>query len=110
MLTCRQTSRPTHCALAAPTSTHCHWASSGEIHLAGYCETDGLVIDDHGSRVRPAVWAVYEHALRRFGAVPTLVEWDTDVPPLEVLIGEANRAASLMAAFARRAGCMRAKR
>jgi len=69
----------------------------GEIHLAGYCHTGNLVIDDHGSRVRPAVWSVYEHALRRFGAVPTLVEWDTDVPALPVLLGEAKSAAQRMA-------------
>ena len=76
----------------------------GEIHLAGYCDTDGagegdaFAIDDHGSRVRPAVWAVYEHALRRFGAVPTLVEWDTDLPPLEVLLEEAAQAEARMRA------------
>ena len=64
----------------------------GEIHVAGYVETDAIVIDDHGSRVRPAVWAVYEHALRRLGSVPTLVEWDTDLPPFEVLLGEAAEA------------------
>ena len=68
----------------------------GEVHLAGYCETEALVIDDHGSRVRPAVWAVYEHALRRFGPLPTLVEWDTDLPALEVLLGEAGHAARLL--------------
>ena len=67
----------------------------GEIHVAGYAETDAIVIDDHGSRVRPAVWAVYEHALRRFGAVPTLVEWDTDLPPFEVLLGEAAHASAI---------------
>ncbi len=71
----------------------------GEIHVAGYCETgaetDAIVIDDHGSRVRPAVWSVCEHALRRFGAVPTLVEWDTDLPPFEVLLGEAAQAAAI---------------
>lgn len=71
----------------------------GEIHLAGYCETggetDGIVIDDHGSRVRPAVWSVFEHALRRFGAVPTLVEWDTDLPAFDVLLGEAAHAAAI---------------
>ena len=64
----------------------------GEIHLAGYCETDGIVVDDHGSRVRPAVWAAYEHAVQRFGALPTLVEWDTDLPAFEVLLGEARHA------------------
>lgn len=70
--------------------------SVGEIHLAGYCdETDfGIVIDDHGSRVRDAVWQVYAHALRRFGAnMPTLVEWDTALPELDVLLAEAATAA-----------------
>ena len=69
----------------------------GEIHLAGYNEAEGIVIDDHGSRVRPAVWRVYGHALKRFGAVPTLLEWDTDLPALGVLLGEAEQAGALMA-------------
>jgi uncharacterized protein (UPF0276 family) len=68
----------------------------GEIHLAGHSvkDADGrtLLIDDHGSPVDAAVWALYEHALRRLGALPTLVEWDTDLPPLDVLMGEARRA------------------
>jgi hypothetical protein len=38
------------------------------------------------------VWALYERALRRFGPVPTLIEWDTDIPRLEVLVAEARRA------------------
>ena len=70
----------------------------GEIHLAGHSARqldDGrtLRIDDHGSRVVPAVWALYGEALARFGPVPTLIEWDTDVPPLEVLLDEAAQAA-----------------
>ena len=64
----------------------------GEVHLAGYCETDGIVIDDHGSRVRPAVWQLYRHTLARLGALPTLIEWDTDVPALAVLLDEAAQA------------------
>ena len=68
----------------------------GEIHLAGHSANDAdgqtLLIDDHGSPVAPAVWDLYEQALRRFGAVPTLVEWDTAIPPLEILVGEARRA------------------
>ena len=68
----------------------------GEIHLAGYDASGDIVIDDHGSRVRPEVWTLYEHVLRRFGAVPTLVEWDTDVPPLDVLLDEARRASQAM--------------
>jgi len=70
----------------------------GEIHLAGHCEgEDGLVIDDHGSRVRDEVWRVYAHAVRRLGPVPTLIEWDTDVPDLGVLLAEAARARAVAA-------------
>ena len=72
-----------------------------EIHLAGFSESgEGaarLVIDDHSSRVRPGVWEVYVHALARFGRVATLVEWDIDLPALEVLLGEARQAEALMA-------------
>jgi hypothetical protein len=76
-------------------------AAIGEIHLAGHAVKkldDGqtLRIDDHGSRVAPAVWALYAEALARFGPVPTLVEWDTNVPALEVLLGEAARAAVML--------------
>lgn len=73
----------------------------GEIHLAGHTlkelEGGGAVrIDDHGARVAPDVWALYALALARFGAVPTLIEWDTDVPPLDVLLDEAAHAAVLL--------------
>ncbi|RKP44167.1 DUF692 domain-containing protein [Trinickia fusca] len=67
----------------------------GEIHLAGHRVTETAVIDDHGSRVAPAVWHLYEYALRRFGDVPTLIEWDTAIPPLSVLIDEARLARDL---------------
>jgi hypothetical protein len=46
--------------------------------------------------VRPAVWSLFEYALNRFGAVPTLIEWDTDVPALEVLLAEAQQATDLL--------------
>ncbi len=73
----------------------------GEIHLAGHAvrRLDGgrvLRIDDHGSRVAPEVWALYTEALARFGPVPTLIEWDTDVPPMAVLLEEAARASVLI--------------
>ncbi|MBC5768008.1 MNIO family bufferin maturase [Ramlibacter albus] len=61
----------------------------GEIHVAGHKVLDDIVIDDHGSRVAAGVWRVYEHALLCFGEVPTLVEWDTDVPALDTLLDEA---------------------
>jgi uncharacterized protein len=71
-----------------------------QIHLAGYAQADAWAIDDHGSPVRPEVWDVYRHALRRFGAVPTLIEWDTDVPALDVLLGQADRAVACHAEVA----------
>lgn len=66
----------------------------GEIHLAGHAvrELPGgrrLRIDDHGSRVIPEVWALYETVVGRIGPRPTLIEWDTDIPDLAVLQGEA---------------------
>jgi uncharacterized protein (UPF0276 family) len=71
-------------------------ACVGELHLAGHCEVDDvhghIVIDDHGSRVAEPVWSLYRYALERFGPVPTLIEWDTDVPTLDVLLAEAQRA------------------
>lgn len=64
----------------------------GEVHVAGHCVQDDLIIDDHGSRVAAPVWRLHAHALERFGPVPTLVEWDTDIPALDVLLAEAQRA------------------
>lgn len=69
----------------------------GEIHLAGHNAMDDIVIDDHGSRVCEPVWELYAYALQRFGRVPTLIEWDTDVPALEVLLAEAARAETVAA-------------
>ena len=71
-----------------------------EIHLAGHAvnHADGrpILIDDHGSRVTEDVWRLYARALERFGPVPTLVEWDTDLPPLAVLLEEAGIAGALL--------------
>jgi uncharacterized protein (UPF0276 family) len=67
-----------------------------EIHLAGHSavafEGQKLLIDTHGTPVCDAVWSLYRTALRRFGDVPTLIEWDTDIPALEVLMAEAAKA------------------
>lgn len=63
-----------------------------EIHLAGHLRMDDVLVDDHGSRIAPPVWSLYEDVLDEFGAVPTLVEWDTDVPALSVLLAEADAA------------------
>jgi len=71
-------------------------AAIAEIHLAGHAETERdrkrLLIDDHGAPVADEVWSLYRDAIRRFGPVPSLVEWDKNLPPLAVLLGEARRA------------------
>jgi uncharacterized protein (UPF0276 family) len=68
----------------------------GEIHLAGHTinDVDGqpLWIDDHGAPVAEAVWDLFAHAIRRFGPLPTLIEWDTNIPELAVLVAEAHQA------------------
>lgn len=73
----------------------------GEIHLAGHAvrHIDGaeLRIDDHGSCVAPAVWTLYTHFVERIGPRPTLIEWDTNVPTLEVWLAEAAKADAVLA-------------
>ncbi len=86
-----------------PVASACAWvdalapASVGEVHLAGFQDLGDIVIDDHGSRVHAPVWAVYAHARRRLGARPTLIEWDTALPALSVLLEEAAQAAAVPA-------------
>ena len=81
----------------------------GEIHVAGHCVLPDIAIDDHGSPVCDGVWAVYALALARFGAdVPSLVEWDTAVPSLEVLLAEAARANAIAVGVEKSAAVVRA--
>ena len=86
-------------------------AAVGEIHLAGHSRNDAdgrpILIDDHGSAVTDAVWALYARALRRFGPVPSLVEWDTDLPELSTLLGEARRADEILRAVSKEHGDVR---
>lgn len=75
----------------------------GELHLAGFAEdsdSEGarLLIDDHGRPVSDVVWGLYCRALARRCMVPTLIEWDNDVPPFDTLASEVARARQLMAA------------
>lgn len=74
----------------------------GEIHVAGHArkaDDDGVVmaIDDHGSAVQDSCWALLDCFLARSGPRPVLVEWDSDVPPFEVLMGQAARADAALA-------------
>jgi hypothetical protein len=76
-----------------------------ELHLAGHvrrpCPGGEILIDSHSEPVCAEVWHLYANALRRFGAVPTLVEWDAELPPLHVLVGEARKADAMLAALER---------
>ncbi len=73
----------------------------GEIHLAGHLVKDiegaEIRIDDHGREVAPDVWSLYEETIVRIGARPTLIEWDSNLPELAVLVCEAHKARDLMA-------------
>jgi uncharacterized protein (UPF0276 family) len=74
--------------------------SVGEIHLAGHRiqEYEGyeIAVDTHDAPVSSTVWDLYFAAVRRFGRVPTLIEWDSELPTLDVLIGEARTAQRIM--------------
>lgn len=79
----------------------------GEIHLGGHAAeslpSGPLLIDAHGAAVADPVWSLYAHVLDRTGALPSLVEWDNDVPPWPVLLAEAERAQSLLSRTVRHA-------
>lgn len=67
----------------------------GEVHLAGFQTPTAarqLVVDDHSAIVQPVVWQVYAAAVHRFGAQPTLLEWDHKLPELGVLLDQARQA------------------
>jgi uncharacterized protein (UPF0276 family) len=79
----------------------------GEIHLSGHhlrqIGNRSIRIDDHGSPVSDQVWALYEHALALIGPRPTLIEWDSALPPLETLLSEADKAQARLAGAKRNA-------
>jgi uncharacterized protein len=72
----------------------------GEIHLAGHdteeLPSGPLLIDSHGRPVADPVWTLYAEVIARTGPLPTLIEWDTDVPAFGVLLAEAARARAIL--------------
>jgi uncharacterized protein len=64
-------------------------------HLAGHTDKGAYLLDSHAHAVPPPVWDLYRAALRRFGGVPSLVEWDDAIPPLEEVVAESRRAAAI---------------
>jgi len=70
----------------------------GYVHLAGHSDLGTHRLDSHDRPVCEDVWALYGEAVVRLGAVPTLIEWDDDIPPLERLLAESARAREVAAA------------
>ncbi len=77
-----------------------HPALVGEIHLAGHAieDDDGILlfVDDHGSAVSEDCWSYYADFIALAGAIPTLIEWDSNVPEYSVLMAEAARVSAIM--------------
>jgi len=67
-----------------------------QIHLAGFEGTDDYLIDTHGKRVSDEVWSLYQFTLERMGPVPTVIEWDREIPDFSVLWNEAKTAESII--------------
>jgi uncharacterized protein (UPF0276 family) len=85
----------------------------GEIHLAGFAEGQDaslgrLLIDAHGAPVADAVWSLYRRTLARGGPVPTLIEWDNDVPDFATVVAEVSLARAALVEQARRGDRRRA--
>lgn len=77
-----------------------NFTAVGEIHLAGYTprNVDGqlIYIDTHGEAVQDDVWRLFEYTIRQYGAVKTLIEWDNNIPDLDVLLGQAAQAQNII--------------
>ena len=71
-------------------------ACVAQYHLGGFEREDALLIDTHGARVADGVWSLYRDALERIGPRPTLIEWDTQLPALDVLLAEAQAARDIL--------------
>ena len=69
----------------------------GQMHLAGFERRGEVLVDTHAAPVAQEVWGLYARAVARFGARPTLIEWDAELPELDVLLAEAARARALAA-------------
>ncbi len=74
----------------------------GEMHLAGHVEQYAgdhtILVDTHSRPIKGDVWDLYAHAIAKIGVVPTLIEWDNDIPDLDVLVAEADKARAIIAA------------
>ncbi len=79
-----------------------------EIHLAGHSQSligsekkrQTILIDTHNDKACPEVWEIYQTAVKKFGKIPSLVEWDQDFPPFSTLLSEAKKAENIMSKYA----------
>jgi uncharacterized protein (UPF0276 family) len=69
-----------------------------QMHLAGYEQHGDLLIDTHSQAVHTGVWALYQQALTYFGAVPTCIEWDSQIPDWPTYVAEQQQAAAYLQA------------
>jgi uncharacterized protein (UPF0276 family) len=76
-----------------------------QIHLAGHAEVDGMLIDTHDHPVCEAVWSLYAYTIARLGPVPTMIERDDRIPPLDELVQELDRARAIAADVAASRQC-----
>ncbi len=67
-----------------------------QIHLAGHSRDGSLLLDTHSAPVSTAVWELYVQTLKRCGPIPTLIEWDQQIPSLDAVLDEADKARALM--------------
>ncbi len=67
-----------------------------QMHLAGHLRSDGILIDNHGAPIAEEVWDLYRRAVKRFQGVPTLIEWDLNIPEFDVLYAESRKAQSIL--------------
>ncbi len=67
-----------------------------EIHLAGYEDKGDYLLDTHNHAVSDPVWRLYKRLIRRRSDIPTLIEWDSDIPPFSILMDEAHKASAIV--------------
>ncbi len=70
---------------------------TGRIHIAGHVQREGMLIDNHGAPVADGVWELFRLALSRTGPVPVLLEWDLEIPSLDRVLDEADKARAIQA-------------
>ena len=67
-----------------------------QFHLAGYTDCGTHLVDTHSSKVSDSVWKLCKYALKKFGSIPILIEWDAEIPTFPILVEETKRAEKLI--------------